>query len=272
MLNIAMQLRLYRPYIVQAGCLRFERPGSTVYAARKRQCLGRQQKAMELLRHLEVAPPPGPIFRLRRQWVMCAKHPLLRDYLAAVEKSRPMGRIELVRRFGATIGMVHSLRHTGSGSLIKPEATCLSEKLTGLIHSRLLLLTAQGKPSSDFRELPGLVRRLWRQGGSTLVGNWSGFPPLRIWDNGLMIMDLSRAQYSEPLLDLVGFTPELIGLESDFFREYFLQGYCATCELPENAKAKLEALHKIQLLQAAATGSGKRQAAKKWRNPWWYRL
>ncbi|HBI56665.1 MAG TPA: hypothetical protein DDY38_07555 [Firmicutes bacterium] len=271
-MNLPMQLRLYSDYIAEVGMVRFERPNSTVYAASDRCLLYRQQKAMKLLRHLDVSPQPASIRPLRRLWVMEVTHPTLTDFLAALAGSKRRGKIELIRRLGATVGMVHSLRHTGTGDIVDPDSISVLRKLTTLVRKNQVLLSVQGKPADLFAGLLGEVKFLWGSSGGTLVGNWPDFPPVRIWNSGLMIMDLSRANYSEPLLDLVNLHPRDIGLETMFFWEYFLQGYGATCELPAQGKAKIEVLYKIKLLQALAEGKGVQRAQEDCRIQWWKKV
>ena len=124
------------------------------------------------------------------------------------------------------------------------------------------------------KEFPGTVAtltedtiNLWPSGGGTLTGCWLGFPPIKIWDNGLMIMDLSRARYSEPLLDLVNLRPQAIGLDDiHFFWEYFLQGYCATSELASNWTERIEVLYRLRLLKLLQL---QREALEDWQSKWW---
>ena len=267
-----MQLRMYRDYINSVGAMRFERPESTVYAARKRCGLHRQHKAMGLLRHLEVAPSPGRIRALRRLWVMETRHPPLGDFLTALAANRRRGQIELIRRLGATVGIVHSIRHTGTGDILKPNPTSIRRRLLLLVRKNQILLAGSGQDCHSFAGLADRINDLWLEGGGTLVGNWIGFPPVRKWDNGLMIMDMSRASYWEPLWDLVNCCPEDADLDIKFFWEYFLQGYCATCELPSQGMAKIEVLYQIKLLEAYGTGIGIRQAQGAFKSQWWKEL
>lgn len=267
-MNLSMQLRLYRDYIVNTGMVRFESPNSTVYAAGG--CLlYRQQKAMTLLRHLDVAPQPTDIRPLRSLWVMEVNHPPLTDYLTELARRRSRGKIELIRRLGATLGMIHSLRHSGTGDIVDPDAKSVVRHLTTLVRKNQVLLSAKRKSLHSFAGLLGAVQHLWGSSGGAMVGNWHGFPPVRIWGSGLMIMDLSRANYSEPLLDLVHLQPREIGLETTFFWEYFLQGYGATCELPAQGREKIEVLYKIKLLLALAQGQGVGQAQEDYSSQWW---
>jgi hypothetical protein len=268
-------LRLYRKYIGQIGMVRFEQPAQTVYAAPSSSLLLRQQKAMKLLRHLDVTPPPDEIKQMRGLRVMRVDHPDLTDFMSVWRKEHREGRIELIRRLGATLGMVHSLRNSGTGDIINPTPRPVGQRLMGLIRKNHVLLRLHGRTSS-FPGLLGLgqeVKNLWGNSGGTLAGNWSGFPPVKIWENGLMIMDLSRANYSEPLVDLVNIRPQLIGLEDvNFFWEYFLQGYCATCELPAAWKQKIEFLYRIRLLQAVVAERGQKCAQEDWQLKWWEKL
>jgi len=271
-MNLPMLLRLYSDYIANAGMVRFEQPNSTVYAVSEFSLLCRQQKAMELLRHLDVAPQPAPISSLRRLWVMKASHPALTDFLTGLSHSRRRGKIELIRSLGATVGMVHSLRHTGTGDIVEPDSKSVLRQLTVMVRKNQVLLSAQGMLSCCYTGLLQDVRQLWGSSGGTLIGNWPDFPPVRIWDNGLMLMDLSRAKYSEPLLDLVNLHPRNIGLETMFFWEYFLQGYGATCELPAEGREKIELLYKIKMLQAHAEGKGIQRAQEDLQSQWWNKV
>ena len=271
-MNTAMLLRLYSDYITEAGMARFEQPNSTIYAAPECSLLCRQQKAMELLRHLDVAPQPATVKPLRRLWVMEVSHPTLSDFLTRLSLSRRRGKIELIRRLGATVGMVHSLRHIGTGDIVEPDSKSVLRQLTVTVRKNQMLLSVQGKLSACFAGLLPEVKQLWGSSGGTLVGNWPDFPPVRIWDNGLMIMDLSRANYSEPLLDLVNLHPRDIGLETMFFWEYFLQGYGATCELPAEGKEKMELLYTIKLMQAEAEGKGIQRAQEDLQSQWWKKV
>lgn len=267
-MKLPMQLRLYRNYIADAGMVRFESSNSTVYAATG--CLlYRQQKAMTLLRHLDVAPQPAAIKPMRRLWVMEVSHPPLTDFLGELTRRRSRGKIELIRRLGATLGMIHSLRHTGTGDIVDPDAKSVVRQLTSLVRKNQVLLAARGNSVHPFAGLLEEVQHLWGSSGGAMVGNWHGFPPVRIWNSGLMIMDLSRANYSEPLLDIIHLHPREFGLETNFFWEYFLQGYGATCELPVQGREKIEVLYKIKLLLALAQGQGVRQAREDCRSQWW---
>lgn len=269
-MNLLMQLRLYRNYIAETGMVRFESLNSTVYAASS--CLlYRQQKAMTLLRHLDVAPQPAAIRPLRRLWVMEVSHPPLTDFLIELTRRRSRGKIELIRRLGATLGMIHSLRHSGTGDIVAPDTKSVPRQLTSLVRKNQVLLAARGN-SVPFAGLLEEVHHLWGSSGGAMVGNWQGFPPVRIWNSGLMIMDLSRANYSEPLLDLVHLNPRDIGLDTNFFWEYFLQGYGATCELPVQGREKIEVLYKIKLLRALALGQGVRQAQEDYNSQWWQQV
>lgn len=266
-----MQLRLYREIIAEGGLARFEWPESTLYAADARAPLCRQQRAMELLGHLEIAPAPNSLTRLRRLWIMRVRHPLLEDYYGTLRASRRREKIELLRRLGATVGMVHSLRHGGTGDIVCPAPFPVLRKLRAQIRKHEVFLAVRGQPQ-PFPALGEEVESLWGAAGGALAGNWQGFPPVRIGERGLMIMDLARAAYSEPLLDLVSQRPGDIGLETTFFWEYFLQGYCATNELPQNGKEKIEALYKLKLLGSLASGIGIKQAREDYRSQWWQEL
>lgn len=268
-MNLTLQLRLYRNSIAHAGVLRFIKPNSTVYVAGCRSLLEQQQKAMGLLSHLEVAPRPGPIKPLRKLWLMEVAHPPLKDYYVALAGSRRQGKVELIRRFGATVGMVHSLRNTGTGDLLKPDSVPIAKKIIKKVKENQILLTMRGKDVCPFAGLTDEVVDIWGEAGGTLVGNWDGFPPLAIWDNGLMIMNLAKANYWEPLFDLASFHPQDIGLEAGFFWEYFLQGYGATCELPTDGQEKLEIVYKINLLQAIARERGVGRAMDDCQSQWW---
>jgi len=274
-MNIPVQLRLYNDYIRAAGIVRFEQPNRTVYAAPSKNLLLQQRKAMELLRHLEVAPLPSQIYRLRGLWVMPASHQTLTDILPVWQEQDREGRIEFIRRLGATMGMLHSLRHPGAGDILCPEPRTVAADITALLRKSSLLC---GKDSRErFPQiLPGLmssIKDLWVDSGGTLVGNWQGFPPVKIWEDGLMIMGLSGARYSEPLLDLVNIHPQAIGLEdTGFFWEYFLQGYGATGELSANWQEKIEILYRIRILQAAASGTGEKWALEDWQSKWWEKI
>ena len=268
-------LRVYRKQI-HTGMVRFEQPLQTVYAAPTRALLLRQQKAMVLLRHLEVAPAPGNIERMRGFHVMQVYHPDLTDFMSAWLEEHREGKIELLRRLGATVGMVHSLRNSGTGDITNPNPKPVALRLAGTIRKNALLLHLQGRKCSTPWSLATLyqdVLDLWGSSGGTLAGNWLGFPPVRIWESGLMIMDLSRAKYSEPLLDLVSIRPQAIATEDvNFFWEYFLQGYCATCELPGDWKRKLEMLYRIRVLQSIVAEKGQNDAFTDWQVKWWEKL
>jgi len=262
-------LRVYRDYIRQAGFVRFEQPHCTVYVAPAAKPLLRQHKAMELLRHLDVAPRPGRIQPLRGLWVMTACHRRLSELMPVWQRQSRQGKIELIRRLGATLGMVHSQRHSGTGDIVAPGTRPIGHYLLGLARKYHALARGERAPF-QVREIAAAITGLWDNGGGTLTGNWRGFPPVRIWDSGLMIMDLSRASYSEPLLDLVNLRPQVIGLDDiAFFWEYFLQGYCATGELPANWRQKLEVLYKLKVLQALAEGRYRKEAMDDWQSRWW---
>ena len=173
-----------------------------------------------MLRHLDVAPQPAAIRPLRRLWVMEVSHPPLTDFLTELTRRRSRGKIELIRRLGATLGMIHSLRHSGTGDIVAPDTKSVPKQLTSLVR-RTSALAAR-----KFAPLPGCWRRFITSGAAPRSdgGQLAGLPPVRIWNSGLMIMDLSRANYSEPLLDLVHLNPRDIGLDTNFFWEYFLQG------------------------------------------------
>lgn len=267
-------LRLYSDYIRSTGMVRFEQPDQTVYVAPARKLLLRQQKAMELLRHLEVAPQPSPITRLRRFNAMAVRHQHLTDFMTVWQVQAREGRIEFIRRLGATVGMVHSLRHSGTGDILAPSATPAARYLAGMVRKTQIMNTLGDNPGrSDNSDLISEILDLWGDSGGTLVGNWLGFPPVKIWDSGLMVMDLSRAKYSEPLLDFVNIQPRVLGLdEIGFFWEYFLQGYGATCELPADWKQKIAILYKINLLEAEVAGKGEKGAEEDWQSKWWEKL
>lgn len=272
-MRLPAALRAYRGYIWTTGLVRFEQPEQTVYAAPANGILLRQRRAMELLRHLDVAPQPVRIQRLRNLWVMAVQHRPLVDLLPVWQSQAREGKIELIRRLGATMGMVHSLRHSGTGDIIAPRSHPVSRHIKSLIRRNYILLSTR----KELHLFPGPVAaltqevvELWSSGGGTLIGNWRGFPPIKIWDDGLMIMDLSRARYSEPLLDLVNLRPQAIGLDDiHFFWEYFLQGYCATSELSADWQERIEVLYRLRLLQALAEGKGQREALADWRSKWW---
>lgn len=275
-MNIPGLLRLYRDYIRAVGLVRFEQAEQTVYAAPASRLLLRQQKAMELLRHLEVAPQPAPIQRLRGSCVMAVNHHTLTAFMAAWQVEGREARIEIIRRLGATVGMIHSLRHSGTGDILAPTAKPVALYLAGLARKSYILFSQQDRESLFPLSLPemlGQVMNLWGDSGGTLVGNWPGFPPVKLWDSGLMVMDLSRAKYSEPLLDLVNIHPQAIGLDDvGFFWEYFLQGYGATGELPALWQEKIELLYRINLLQAMASGMDEMGALRDWQSKWWENL
>lgn len=270
-MKLSLQLRLYRNSIADAGVTRFMKPNATMYAAGCRSLLEQQQKAMALLAHLEVAPGPGAIKPLRKLWLMEAGHPPLKDFFVALAGSRRPRKIELIRRFGATVGMVHSIRSTGTGDLLRPDSVPVARKIAAKVKADLVLLALRGKDLSSFAGLADEIIEIWGEAGGTLVGNWGGFPPLAIWDNGLMIMNLSGANYWEPLFDLANFHPQDIGLETGFFWEYFLQGYEATCELPTASREKIEAVYKLNLLRALARERGIDRALADCKNRWWER-
>lgn len=271
-MNLAMQLRLKRNCIAHTGILRFEEPEGTVYAASQGEFLLRQQQGMALLRHLEVAPQPGLVRRERRLWVMEAQHPPLHDFLTALAESKRRDKIELIRRLGAAMGMVHSLRHTGTGDILHPAPVPVAVRLTALARKSLVLLAARGNKNGSQSGLLLKIRSLWGDASGTLVGNWPIFPAARIWASGLMFMDFSRACYSEQLLDLVSLHPRDVGLETMFFWEYFLQGYGATCELPEQGREKIGVLYHLMLLQALATGREVQRAQADCRSGWWNKV
>lgn len=272
-MRLPAALRAYRGYIQAAGIVRFEQPEQTIYAASANIFLLRQRKAMELLRHLDVVPQPARIRRLRRLCVMAVRHRPLAALMPVWQGHTREGKIELIRRLGATMGMVHSLRHSGTGDIIAPRAYPVSHYLRILIRRSYIILSAR----KELRAFPGTVAalaadaaELWSSGGGTLTGNWQGFPPIKIWDDGLMIMDMSRARYSEPLLDLVNLRPQAIGLDDiHFFWEYFLQGYCATSELSADWQERIEVLYRLRLLQALAEGKGQKEALADWQSKWW---
>lgn len=245
-------LRMYRSYIREVGLMRFEAPCQTVYAAPGLGRLLRQQKAMGLLRHLEVTLPPAPLATLRGVRVMTVNHHPLRDFTSVWQGEERAGRIELIRRLGATVGMVHSLKHLGTGDIINPNLKPIARHLAGIIRKSQVAMALENRALA--KRHSGLIQdvvKLWGNSGGTLSGNWLGFPPVKVSENGLVIMDLSRANYSEPLVDLVSIRPQDIGLEDvGFFWEHFLQGYCATCELPAQWKEKIDVLYKIRVLQA----------------------
>lgn len=272
-MNLPAQLRVYKDYIRAAGVVRFEQPEMTVYVAPAKRFLLRQQKAMKLLRHLEVAPLPAPLSRMRGLWVMSARHQHLTDFMSVWPQQTREGKIELIRRLGATVGMVHSLRHSGTGDIVLPNPKPVSQYLVGMIKRNYILCSQQGQAASipgKLTEMVEAAQDLWEGSGGTLVGNWLGFPPVKIWESGLVIMDLTRARYSVPLLDLVNIHPQVIGLDDiGFFWEYFLQGYGATGEFPENWKPKIELLYRVRLMQALAEGLGEKGAAEDWRSKWW---
>ena len=119
-MRLPAALRTYRGYIQKVGVVRFEQPEQTVYVASNKGILLRQRKAMELLRHLDVAPQPASVRRLRHLWVMAVQHRPLADLMPVWHCIAREGKIEKVRRVGATIGMVHSLRHAGTGDITCP--------------------------------------------------------------------------------------------------------------------------------------------------------
>lgn len=272
-MRIPAALRALRGYIQDAGIVRFEQSEQTVYAASDKGILLRQHKAMELLRHLDVAPHPARIQHLRHLWVMAIQHRPLVDLMPVWQDLSREGRIEKIRRVGATIGMVHSLRHVGTGDITCPRPHPVSHYIVSQIRWYHLLLSKQkGLERFPFAvaTLTQDALNLWPSGGGTLIGNWLGFPPIKIWDNGLMIMDLSRARYSEPLLDLVNLRPQVIGLDDiHFFWEYFLQGYCATSELASNWKERIELLYRLKMLKALAEGREQRESMEEWQSKWW---
>lgn len=272
-MRIPAALRAYRSYIQNAGIVRFEQPEQTVYAASRKGILLRQHKAMELLRHLDVAPHPASIQRVRHLWIMAIQHRPLDGLMPVWRILSREGRIEKIRRVGATIGMVHSLRHAGTGDLASPRSHPISHYLVGQIRRCHLLLSLQKGMEMFPCTVAALTEdtiNLWPHGGGTLTGNWLGFPPIKIWDNGLMIMDFSRARYSEPLLDLVNLRPQAIGLDDiHFFWEYFLQGYCATSELTSTWKERIDVLYRLKLLRALAEGREPREAMEDWQSKWW---
>jgi hypothetical protein len=269
-------LRIHRDDIFGAGVVRFEQPEFTVYAAPSSRILSRQYKAMLLLQHLDLAPQPAPIQRVGRVSVIVARHQPLSDYKLVWQRQNRAGKIELIRRLGATIGMVHAMRHAGTGDLVNPHPKPVSRHLAGLIRKNYILLSLQQRTVLWPERVSALVQEavaLWGNAGGTLAGNWTGFPPVKIQDSGLMIMDLSRASYSEPLMDLVNICPQVIGLNDvGFFWEYFLQGYGATCELPGTWKQRINLLYKIRLLQSLAAGKEEERAVSDWESRWWEKL
>jgi len=275
-MNLPGLLRMYKDYIHQVGMVRFEQPDQTVYAAPTCRLLIRQKKAMELLRHLDVAPPPAQLDTMRGLKVMAVSHHTLSDFMSVWKQQDREGRIELIRRLGATVGMVHSLRHMGTGDIVNPNSTPVAQHLVGLIRKNFICLSLQRRADTFPEKISGLIEdvvNLWGNTGGTLSGNWAGFPPVKIWDNGLMIMDLSQANYSVPFMDFVNIRPQVIGMEDvSFFWEYFLQGYCATSELPSSWKQKIELLYKVNLLQALATGIGEKRAGEDCQTKWWAKL
>lgn len=272
-MNLAMELRLYRNHIAQKGTMRWDGPNFTLYASARRCLLERQLKAFNLLRHLDVTPSPGGIKPYRRLWVMEAAHPPLTDYFVALAGSRRRSKIELIRRFGATVGMVHSLRNAGTGDLLQPESIPVAKKMLGKVQIYRVLLAQRGQSNSVCWDgLSEAITGLWGAAGGILAGNWNGFPSVAVWDNGLLIMDLSRADYWEPLFDLASFRPEAIGLDRLFFWEYFLQGYGATCEFPEREKEKIETVYRYNYLQALAVGKGASHAEEDLRSQWWRKV
>lgn len=266
-------LRVYKNYIYSAGIARFEQSEQTVYVASANRFLLRQRKAMELLRHLDVAPQPTRVQRLRNLWIMPVRHRPLSELMPVWQSQTREGRIELIRRLGATIGMVHSLRNSGTGDITCPQPRAVSHYIVGKIRRNYLMLFLRGELGLFPGSLPVLsaeANNMWCSGGGTLTGGWKEFPPIKRWDNGLMIMDLSRASYSEPLQDLVNLRSQAIGLDDIyFFWEYFLQGYCATAELPLDWKERIELLYRIRLLQALANGRGQGEALGDWQSKWW---
>jgi len=271
-MSISAFIRAYRDYIREAGIVRFEQPDFTVYVASSKRMLLRQRWAMKLLRHLDVAPQPAEFQRVRGFCTMPVNHHTLSDFMPLWLNQDRDGRIELIRRLGATMGMVHSLRHSGTGDILNPAPKPVSRAIVGIIR-RYTLLGAINKGTRSIEDTSALISEvyaLWGEGGGTLSGNWAGFPPVKIWENGLMIMDLSQASYSEPLLDLVRLRPQTLGLaDICFFWEYFLQGYCATCELPADWKQRIEVLYQVRMLQASAMERGVKEALEDWQSKWW---
>jgi len=266
-------LRLYRDHIRHVGIARFEQSEETMYAAADVKLLLRQRRAMELLQHLDVAPKSAQIYRMRGLYVMKVTHPQLTHFMTVWQGETRPARIELIRRLGATVGMVHSLRHSGTGDVIQPHPKPVSQHLVEVIRANYRLLSLRGRSNAFPQACADLVaeaKELWGSAGGTLAGNWVGFPPVKIWDSGLMIMDLAQARYSVPLMDLVNIRPQTIGLgDLEFFWEYFLQGYGATCELPSQGREKIDLLYRIRLLQAMATERGERAAQEDWESRWW---
>ena len=231
---------------------------------RLRQPLLRQHKAMELLRHLDVAPRPGRIQPLQAR-VMTACHRRLSELMPVWQRQSRQGKIS-DQAPGGNVGDGPFPASLGTGDIVAPGTGPLSLPVGP--GAQIPCPGAGRTGAFQVREIAAAITAFGIT-EAALTGNWRGFPPVRIWDSGLMIMDCP-GQLLGTLLDLVNLRPQVIGLDDiAFFWEYFLQGYCATGELPANWRQKLEVLYKLKVLQALAEGRYRKEAMDDWQSRWW---
>lgn len=264
-MNLSQILRVYRHYIAAVGLCRYETTRQTVYISSRLKPLLRQQQALTLLAHLEVAPAVESLERWRGLYLLVTTHPPCRGFLEEWQQSSKSHRVELVRRLGATLGMVHSLRDVRTGPIDNPGPLPPGKQIA----AELKLYRAWDEQPSGV-DKGAAAEQVWDCPGSALVGNWTGFPPLNVWDNGLIVMDFSRARFFDPLWDLVRLDPACLNWQDGArFWEYFLQGYCASGELPDNWRVKIALLAELSRLRELARGNG---AAENSQNRWWEQL
>ncbi|MTI95054.1 MAG: hypothetical protein FH749_06125 [Firmicutes bacterium] len=257
-MKLPLILRRNKAEIRTATMTIFEKPLHTYFVSPHVPTISRQRAALAKVGHLGIAPSICKEFRLRGFNVLMANHMRLQPYQPRLLEGSRAEKIQLIRRLGAAIGMGHSIREERIGLLgsnTKPSVAAM------LHHLNNMSMNGGRK-----REVSEIISSLWTESGGALVLNFRQWPQVNLADGALFFMDFSRAMIFDPLWDLARLNPGSIGLEELFFWEYFLQGYCATGELPANWKERLEVLTGILSLHS------KTARPADLRRKWWKQL
>jgi hypothetical protein len=238
-MNLGLHLRRDKDLILKYGFAAFHESSVTYYAGPKGSPkLASQVEALKLLRHLEVAPQPGVFSSLRGFALLPAYHRPAQDFSRLVGEAARPEQVELVRRLGAAVGMVHSMKSLWVGPIEQPGTNQVSFIKTLLVKGAI----TSGQPLP--KNLWDRIEELWQGSGASLVVGWQGWPELRVTEDALLIMDFSHALFFDPLWDFVRLEPCPLQMGIEFW-DFFLQGYCATGELEANWREKVEVLYQV---------------------------
>lgn len=260
-MNLSQILRVYGHCISAVEMCRHETPRQTIYISSRLKPLVRQRQALALLAHLEIAPAVVTMERWRGFYLLITFHPPSQGFLSKWRSSSHAHQVEMIRRLGATMGMVHSLRDVRTGPVDRPRPLLPGKQIV----AELKLHHCRRGDGDDGNNLVEAAKMLWTRPCSSLVGGWNRFPDLKVWENGLVLMDFTRARYFDPLWDLVRLDPGYLNWQdSERFWEYFLQGYCASGELPERWREKLTVLAELTAWKGLAHQGGRNCPTSHW--------